>query len=292
MNVLELVQAFGYEAGIGAVPTTLIGLSDVAQLKILHLLYATHRKLRAVSRFPTQKKKYSFTTTASRRTYPLPKDFYAMIGNTEWDQNENRPMDGALSDQRIQSRLYLYELSGPPYGYRVFGPDGNPATTGGQFEVDPTPSEAVTLSFEYISKSLFIPKYWEAGESVTSGSDYRSASGNIYLAASTGTTGATIPTHTTGTADDGTVDWTYQNIAYETVLADDDQSLFDDELVITGLTWHWNNSNRTEGPNDLAEFQSFIMPSLTRHQGSRRGSMVRGRQDGPRFYVPYRNWGI
>ena len=49
---------------------------------------------------------------------------------------------------------------------------------------------------------------WSAG--ITIGSNYRVYhNGNEYLATNTGTTGATPPTHTTGTASDGTITWQY-----------------------------------------------------------------------------------
>jgi hypothetical protein len=51
---------------------------------------------------------------------------------------------------------------------------------------------------------------WSAGASVTAG-DYRYYGLNIYQAAGSGTTGATPPTHTTGSVSDGTVTWAYIN---------------------------------------------------------------------------------
>lgn len=49
---------------------------------------------------------------------------------------------------------------------------------------------------------------WESGVSVTTG-DYCYTQSYYYVAASTGTTGGTIPSHTSGTVSDGGVDWTY-----------------------------------------------------------------------------------
>lgn len=50
---------------------------------------------------------------------------------------------------------------------------------------------------------------WETGQSATSGVSYTIASGRIYVAASTGTTGNTEPNWSSGTSSDGGVNWTY-----------------------------------------------------------------------------------
>jgi hypothetical protein len=49
---------------------------------------------------------------------------------------------------------------------------------------------------------------WHVGKSITSG-DYITASNKIYFAATTGVTGATLPSHSSGTVSDGGVDWTF-----------------------------------------------------------------------------------
>jgi hypothetical protein len=49
---------------------------------------------------------------------------------------------------------------------------------------------------------------WRQGKVVASG-DYVTSSNRIYQAASSGTCGATIPSHTVGTVSDGSVDWTF-----------------------------------------------------------------------------------
>lgn len=49
---------------------------------------------------------------------------------------------------------------------------------------------------------------WRSGVSVTSG-DYYLASFHLYQASSTGTTGATVPVHTSGTVSDGGVNWLF-----------------------------------------------------------------------------------
>lgn len=49
---------------------------------------------------------------------------------------------------------------------------------------------------------------WVTGEAIAGG-DYRKNSGKVYVAKSSGTTGATGPTHSTGAVSDGAVSWAY-----------------------------------------------------------------------------------
>lgn len=49
---------------------------------------------------------------------------------------------------------------------------------------------------------------WRTGEEISTGSQ-RIAGTNLYTASTSGTTGSTTPTHTTGTASDGGVSWTF-----------------------------------------------------------------------------------
>jgi len=63
---------------------------------------------------------------------------------------------------------------------------------------------------------------WITSESVSSG-DYRVNGNSHYVAASTGTTGATAPTHTSGTVSDGGVDWTYLDSSDRTIYVIDER---------------------------------------------------------------------
>jgi len=58
---------------------------------------------------------------------------------------------------------------------------------------------------------------WATGQSATSGVSYTLASGRIYVAASTGTTGSTEPNWSSGTSSDGGVNWTYVDDSDRTI---------------------------------------------------------------------------
>lgn len=59
---------------------------------------------------------------------------------------------------------------------------------------------------------------WQTGEAIAGVGVYRYTGDNHYVSASGGTTGATMPTHTSGTVSDGGVDWTYVDSADRSVI--------------------------------------------------------------------------
>lgn len=290
-TALSLIQSACYEIGIPA-PTTIYASTDPVNLQLLRFLYAEAQLLRRMRIFPQQKKRYSFSTTNGRAAYPLPEDFYSMLPNTLWDQSQDLPLYGPVGDSEWNARLYRYTLLGPPFGYRIFGPDFNPTTAGGQFKLDPTPTSTVTLSFEYVSKNLFVPPNWVGAETVTI-NHYRFANGNIYKYTTGGVVHAsTPPSHTTGTVADGTGQALYISAPYETILADADQSLFDDDIMIHGVKWRYKQSKGLDYQSDQVAHRSMIDIVRTRLIPAYVGSGTRFRRIGPRYWVPLRNWGI
>lgn len=74
-----------------------------------------------------------------------------------------------------------------------------------------------------------------AGQTTVEAGDYILISAQYYRYETGGVTGSATPTWSPTVFLDNTVDWTHQDIAYETALADTDFCVFDDELVIEGL---------------------------------------------------------
>lgn len=80
---------------------------------------------------------------------------------------------------------------------------------------------------------------WSASLAVTSAQEVQHQ-GNVYSAGSTGTTGSTAPVHSSGTASDGVINWTFERTIYENnqghIIRDND---FDDQdstgCVIDGV---------------------------------------------------------
>lgn len=284
-TVIDLVQDALNDLGFTA-PSTILG-TDPSSLNLKSILRNQSRHLRNQRVIPTIKKKHEITTTLDRRKYPLPKDFFAPIGRTQRDQTNRLALCGPLSDEEWNLWEYEFQTSGAPYGYRIFGADGNPTTNGGQFELIPQPAEGTVLSFEYIMNSLFIPPYFSIGE-VVAANAYRSASGYIYKTTAGGTTGSDIPDHTSGTASDGTVNWTFIDTPYETPITDNDLSVFDDDIMILGIQWRFKKSKSLDYSAELAEHNALKEKAVTRWLGSFRSSFDNRQSRG--YTVPRGNW--
>jgi hypothetical protein len=89
---------------------------------------------------------------------------------------------------------------------------------------------------------------WETGWAVTSG-QYCVANGYYYRATTTGTTGATEPTHTTGSVSDGGVTWAYESTSFFTTFYSDEQRRIGTAAVDVDVTHNWD-----QGPEDTEDF--------------------------------------
>jgi len=240
MNVLELVQSACYSLGASNVPSDLLA-SDFNSKQFKNFMLEEARFLRSQNQFIQAKKTFTFTTVANQTKYPLPIDCYAPLNQTQWDNTNRWQMVGPLTDAEFRYRQQGWVSIQNRVAYRIFGGDSNPYTSGGQFEIYPEPETGDSLGFEYISKNMFTPPYWTPS-TVIAAASYRYSNGNIYYTTAGGTTGTTPPSATSSVPVDGTVTWTYQNILYEAPLTNTDLSVFDDEVMISGIKWRFEKS--------------------------------------------------
>jgi hypothetical protein len=211
--------------------------------------------------------------------------------NTHWNQEEYLPLLGPASDGDFTTLLYSGASSTTNYTWRPFGRDENPASAGGQFSVNPTPSSAETLGFEYITRSYLLPINWSASTSYGA-SAYCNASGKIYQKGSgTATSGTVVPSHSTGTGSDGTITWTHISAPYETIVADTDLVVFDDDLVKLGIRAKWIEEKGGDYAQAKAEFDTKVDQAVARYKGSYVGSMCKSAK-GPIYSIPSRSWSI
>jgi hypothetical protein len=172
-----------------------------------------------------------------------------------------------------------YGLAGfsPFPAFRIFGPDSNPYSAGGQFQVWPTPGNpGNTLVFEYQWKNIFLPKNWTPSTAYTSG-ELVFASGNIYECTTNGTSATVAPTGRSLTpVANGTTAFKWYPQAYESVLQSTDNSAFDPEVVIAGFkAWYFETKVQPQAPGARAQFDEMIGAAKRRFTGSFRGSMSR-----------------
>ena len=271
-------------------PSSLFGTTDQGNLQLIHLMYSVLEDLRQKRVFPQQKRTYSFATVSGVSSYQLPLDYYSLLPGTQWNQDEDLPLTGPVSDALFTIYTQGNAASTINFTGRIFGPDENPNSDGGQFELSPTPSSAVSLYFEYITRNTLMPKNWAASTAFAAGA-YCNSNGNIYQTTAGGTSGSTAPTGTgTGNVSDGGItDWVFFRGPYETLLADTDLVVFDYDLVSLGLLAKYTQAHGGDWQPYAAEYESKVEKGASRYYGIRIGSFSRKRNL-RRYRVPTTGW--
>ena len=290
-TVLELVNLACAEMALPQV-TTLIGVTDQPTLRLRAALIGTARELRSTRIYPQQKKTYSFSLTENQPTYPLPQDFYSQVLKTQFNVTTQRYLY-QISDAEFVDRLYGIVITTGDVCYRIFGNNANPNySVSGQFWVSPTPSSSTEdLYFEYITKNLFVPKYWVPETSYAQGV-YVSSSDSIWQANNSGTSGnSEAPPSGDEEFLDNDIEWGLHLAPYETPLADTDLCLFDDDPMISGIRYRYLESTNQDYSNALALFNTAKDAAASRYLTPSLGSFSR-RGFRPRYTVPYGSWGI
>lgn len=275
MNVLELVTDAASQLGAPA-PSSLI-TSGTVETQWKYLLYGVSRELRSSRAFPQQKRAFSITLSSGRSKYALPIDFYSGLLGTQFDQTNNWELVGPISD-----RNWNYILYGPGTGlnrkmYRIFGHDKNAGayTSSGQLQIYPTPTATETISFDYISATTILPTPWVASTAFGANS-WCTSFGNIYQTLTAGgTTGTTAPTSDTSEFDGG-ITWTRIYTARETIVANTDLSIFDDDVMIEGLKYKWKASKNMDYSLEKMLFEKMMDTARSRWVGNYIGRMDRG----------------
>lgn len=173
----------------------------------------------------------SITLVDGQSTYSLPTDFSRYHYNTFWNHANSLPVI-FIDEQYISATEALGVNS---YSTTQFYIDG---IADNQITIKPTPNAATDgniLKFFYTSTRSIKPRTWESGLTISSAGEYISYNGNYYTSTNTGTTGATPPTHTTGTASDGTVSWAYYSGGYNRFIADTDEPVLSATILKQGI---------------------------------------------------------
>lgn len=237
MSILSVCQNAARLLSIGE-PTQLIGSSNIDAKKLLEALVMVAKTRARQYEWPQLIKTCTLTMVSGTSTYSVPEDFLAVINDTHWDVNGSRPLEGPLSSSEWARLTYGITNSGPYIKYRIAG------RTNKRFQVSPTPAaNGATIAFFYRSSTWVVPRDWVTATTYVAGNYVSNVSGDIYYAATSGTSGATEPTHTTGTSSDGGVQWTYYTGAYERPMFDTDVSLLDETLLTDDVVWGFRKLN-------------------------------------------------
>lgn len=233
MSLLSTIQAVCNEVGIPE-PTSVIDSTDRAVIQLLSIAHRVGNDLRQ-HLWAELTRQHSFTLTSGTASYALPVDFDQAYYNTHWNQDEVWPLNGPYSPSDWAELTNGLVSAGITNNFRLKG------YTASQFFIYPTPDSGnagQTLVYEYQSKNWVRPRIWTASTVYAAGS-YTFYNGNYYSTTLGGTTGSTPPTHTSSSASDGGVSWTYYSGLYSEYLADTDCSHLDEFLVGLGVQWNY-----------------------------------------------------
>lgn len=233
MSALTLAQDVVSEIGLPTI-SSLVGSTNSTAKRILSYINEIGQDLRSSAQWSELFKEHTITLVSGQDSYSLPADMDRAESTTFWNRSSSLRLINTQSPskwQEIKSGVATSTID--MARFRIKG------WTNSRFFIDPVPGSGdagSTLVFEYISKTWLRPRSWEASLTFAANS-YCSYDGNIYSTVSGGVTGATAPTHTSGSASDGGVVWDYVSDPYERVLADTDEFLFDERLVKLGVKW-------------------------------------------------------
>lgn len=152
MSLLSVVVDAAGEVGAPA-PNVVAGSLDQTIITLFRMANKEGRRLRDHPHprggWSVLQREHTFSTVASTAAYDLPSDFKKLLFETAWDRDAYWEMIGSLSPQEWQAvKSGLASSPALRKRYRI-----KRASSGSdrQFFIDPTPSSADSLVFEYLS---------------------------------------------------------------------------------------------------------------------------------------------
>jgi hypothetical protein len=145
-NLLQIVQSVAKQIPV-AVPTVVTGSTDETAQALLAAATWTAKHIHRIHDWKVLTKEYTFTTLPSVAEYALPSDFDRMIADTAWNRTDYERMAGALSPQDWQ--LLKSGRIAIPTTVRAFRL--KPVAAVLKAVLDPTPTSAQSLVYEYVS---------------------------------------------------------------------------------------------------------------------------------------------
>lgn len=263
MSLLTLIQGVCNEIGLPE-PSTVVNNDDLTIKQLLRITHRAAKDMRNSHLWAELSKEHTITLSDSVDNYELPGDFDRQIFNTHWDQSNQWKLHGPLTADEWQEWQNGIVSAGPRRRFRVKGAGS------ARFYIDPTPSSddaGNVLVFEYISSQWIYPRTWTNGATFTA-NQYCSYNGNVYKTTLGGTTGATAPTHTTGSSSDGAVTWTYQEPRYSDWLADTDFSVLDEDVLSLGVQWRYLRQKGLPYQTILQDYKAEVRRTASHQKGA------------------------
>lgn len=230
MTLATAVANVAAEAGY-TVDTNIISSTETTTKQLLAIAQRINREMADQYPWPKMYASGSITLVGGQATYALPAAFSYYHYETFWNSSNRWRILGPMSPQEY-AEVRGYGLNTTVYQrFQIRG------LTNSELLLSPTPSAAQDgdiIIFEYIADRCVKPRTWTAS-TLYAANTYTFYNGNYYTTTAGGTTGATPPTHTSGTVSDGGVSWTFYNGAYSDFLADTDETIFNQKTLEQGM---------------------------------------------------------
>lgn len=242
MTLATVVQNVANEAGY-TVDSNVIGSTETTTKQLLAIAQRINRQMFDLYPWPKCFASGSITLVGGQATYPLPAAFSYSMYETFWNSSTRWRVLGPISEQEY-AEWRGFGLNTAIYQrYQIRG------ITNNEVLIVPTPgtdNNGQVLIFEYIADRYVKPKTWVTNTPFAANS-YCFYNGNYYQTTAGGTTGATPPTHTSGSVSDGGVTWAYYNGPYTQFLADTDSTIFDEKTLEQGMLERFAQIHGLEG---------------------------------------------
>lgn len=230
MSIATVIQNVANEAGY-TVESNIFSSNETTTKQLLAIAQRINRDIFEAYPWPKCYASGSITLVSGQATYALPAAFSRYQYETFWNQSTRWRVLGPMSEQEY-AEIRGFGLE--PTIYQRFQIRGLSNT---ELLINPTPganNDGDILIFEYIADRSVLPVTWTTATSFGANS-FCSYNGNYYQTTAGGTTGATAPTHTSGSVSDGGVTWTYYNGPYNEFRANTDTSIFQEKLLEQGI---------------------------------------------------------
>jgi len=228
MTLATVVQNVANEAGY-TVDNVVMTSTETTTKQLRTMVQRINRDIAEKYLWPQLFASGTFTTVAGQASYSLPAAFSYNHYNTFWNSSTRWRLLGPMTEQEY-AEIIGYGLNTTVYQrFQIRGMSNS------QLLMSPTPdTSGQVIIFEYIAERFVRPATWVTA-TVYAANAYTFYNGNYYQTSGGGTSGGTPPTHTSGSASDGGVTWTYYSGAYPEFLADTDVSLFNEKTLEQGV---------------------------------------------------------
>lgn len=230
MSIATVIQNVANEAGY-TVETNVVTSTEVTTKQLLAIANRINRDIFEAYPWPKCYASGSITLVSGQASYQLPAAFSYYHYDTFWNQNTRWRVLGPMTEQEYAEFLGFGLNTTVYQRFQIRG------ITNSELLISPTPGTQYdnnTIIFEYIADRSVRPVTWTTATAFAANS-YCFYNGNYYQTTAGGTTGATAPTHTSGSVSDGGVTWAYYNGPYNQFLANTDVSIFQEKLLEQGV---------------------------------------------------------